>query len=137
MQILPFDRKLLENFEYNGVEKEISGNQIIPIIEYYASLGKCYIGFIENKVIGVAGIYPLWTGSGGAFLFLNREAHNHKIEIFKILLQYMHELINEYGIKTLIVSCLDDSLEAHNLIKHLGFIKGRETKMAIYIKQEN
>lgn len=134
LEILPFDKNLISDWKYNGTEREFSGEQIIPIVEFYAKLGSCYIGLIDNKVLGIAGVYPLWSSAGGCFLFLNKEAQNYKKSVFKTLLEYMNMLIKQYKIKTLIVECLDDSLQAKNLITHLGFKRNKEIKMASYTK---
>lgn len=136
LKILPYSKELLASFIYDGVEKEISGEQIMPIAEYYAQNGSVYVGLIEEKIIGIGGVYPLWKNTGGCFLFLNKEARKYKKSVFKILLEYMNMLIKQYQIKTLIVECLDDSLEAHRLIRHLGFLKSREIKMAFYIRNQ-
>ena len=134
IEILPFDKELLKNFVYNGVEREITGEQILPIIEFYANLGTVYIGVIDGKVLGVGGVYPLWKNAGSAFLFLNKEAINYKKSIFKVLVQYTNELIKKYEIKTLMVECIDN-IQARTLITHLGFIKNKEIKMAMYVKR--
>jgi hypothetical protein len=134
IDILPFKKELLKNWKYDGTDKEISGSEIAHVIEYYAELGECYIGAVDGKVLGVGGAYPLWQDAGGCFLFLNKEAKNYKKSIFKALLKYMNILVKKYGIKTLTVECIDDSLEAHRLIRHLGFTKNKEIKMALYTK---
>ena len=134
LKIVPYSKELLASFIYNGVECEITGGQIIPMVEFYNRLGECCVGLVDDKVIGIGGIYKLWENSGGCFLFLNREAQNHKKDIFKVLVQHMNTLLKKYEIKTLIVECLDDSLEANRLLAHLGFKRQKEIKMAFYIR---
>lgn len=136
IDILPYKKELLENFIYDGVEKEFSGTQILPMVEFYSKLGDIFVGKIENKILGVGGLYPLWEKSGGCFLFLNKEAQNYKVSVFKVLLKYMNMLIKKYQIKILTVECIDGNLQAKNLITHLGFIKSKEIKMSFFIKQE-
>ena len=135
ISILPFTKELLENWKYDGVDKVISGSEIAPIVEYYDRLGVCYVGIVDGKVLAVGGAYPLWADAGSCFLFLNKEAKNHKVSIFKVLLEYINKLIKKYGIKTLIVECIDDSLEANNLIAHLGFVRNKTIKMALYTRR--
>jgi hypothetical protein len=134
LQIFDFDRELLKDFIYNGVERDFSGEQITPIVEFYAKMGRCYIGKVGDKVLGVGGIYPLWPSAGGCFLFVNKEIQAYKKSIFKVLLEYSKKLIDYYEIKTLIVECNDDSLQSQTLINHLGFKKSSETKMSVFIK---
>lgn len=137
LSILPYKKELLEGFIYDGIESNLTGKDIGEMVEFYAELGKCFMGIVDNKVIGIGGIYPLWHGAGSVFLFMNKEAEKYKVSIFKALLSHIPILVKEYEIKTLIVNCLSDSLKANNLITHLGFIKNKEIKMAMYIKREN
>lgn len=134
LKIIRFDRKLLKTFKYNGVEREITGEEILPVVEFYDKLGTVYMGLADDKVIGVGGMFPLWSNSGGCFLFLNKEAQRYKKSVFKCLLEYMRMLIKEYNIKTLSVECMDGVLSAHRLITHLGFFKDCDVKMSRYSK---
>jgi len=132
MEIIPFDKEPLKDFKYDGIESELSGDMIADIAQFYSSLGRGYIGLVEGKVIGVGGCYPLWKEWGSVWLFLNKEAKNHSVGIFKVILSKMKELVELYDIKILSVQCLDDSLEANRLLEHLGFVKNQEIKMALY-----
>ena len=134
VEIREFDIKLLEDFIYDGVDVKVSGTYVNKIIEYYASLGDAYIGIVDNKIIGVGGIYPLWEDFGGAWLFLNKEAVRYKVSVFKSIFENINNLIKKYQIKTLIVNCADDILQARTLITHLGFLKIQDIKMGLYFK---
>lgn len=131
-KIIPFRKELLLDFVYDGVEKDIANIDVTDIAGFYASIGSAFAGLVDDKVIGIGGVYPLWKDWGAAWLFLNQEAHNHKICIFKGIVNRMHELIKKYEIRILSVQCLDNSTEAHRLLNHLGFVKNREIKMATY-----
>ena len=91
---------------------------------------------VNDKVLGVGGVFPVWRGAGGCFLFLNKEARKYKKSVFKALLENMNELVRKYEIKNLTVECIDGVFEAHRLIEHLGFKKIKEIKMARYIRGE-
>jgi len=132
LSVIPFRKDLLENFVYDGVESDISGHDIKDIAEYYSTLGLSFIGHIDGKVIGVGGVFPLWKSWGSCWLFVNKEAKNHKVCVFRSILTKMRELVRAYNIEILTVQCVDDSLEAHRLLDHLGFTKSKEFKMALY-----
>ena len=134
MDVKPYKREFLYHFKYDGVEKEYHGEDIIPIVEFYEKIGKCFVGFINGEIIGVGGIYPLWKDAGGCFLFLNKSASKYKKSVFKVLVQYLNIYIKEYKIKNIVVECLENCLSANNLITHLGFKKNKEYKLAMYIK---
>jgi len=136
-RVISFRKELLDKFQYNGTEVNLFGRQILPTVEYYAKLGKVYCGIAEGKTVVIGGIFPMWKGVGSAFLFVNQEAKNYKIGLFKALLKYINKLIKKYKIKTLIAECFDDNPQAHNLLKHLGFNKTKEIKISVYFKGAN
>ena len=134
MKILFYDKTLLTDFVYDGVEAEITTSQIIPMAEFYNKLGVVFVGKIGDKVLGVGGVYKLWSGTGGYFLFLNKIDPIHKRVVFKNIKNCLDMLVKRYEINNLIVECLDSSLKAKTLIKHLGFTKYKEHKMVVYTK---
>lgn len=135
LEVVPFDKELLKDFVYDGAERKLFlPGQIPAMTEFYSRLGKVYIARIDGKVIGVGGLYPLWEGAGSVWLFLNAVAKQHKVSVFKAIIKIIKDLMNEYQVKTLIVECISDSPEANNLVQHLGFVKNREVKMALYFK---
>ncbi len=133
---MPYSREILNGFVYNGPELKYSGRDIKPIVEFYAKIGTATVGIINGKVIGVGGIYPLWNKTGGAWLFLNREASIHKVSTFKAIVACMKKTIAKYGIERLIVECVDDLPEAKNLLKHLGFKEVGKTILTVYTRGE-
>ena len=135
-EVVPYKKESFASFTYDGVEQELSGASILPIVDYYSTMGSVFVGKVGDKVIGVGGVYNLWPLAGGCFLFLNRQAQDYKKSVFKALLEYTNMLIKKYEIKTLMVECLDNSIQAKSLIEHLGFIKNREVKLAFYTRQE-
>uniref|UniRef100_A0A6M3K8Z4 N-acetyltransferase domain-containing protein n=1 Tax=viral metagenome TaxID=1070528 RepID=A0A6M3K8Z4_9ZZZZ len=135
MKIVEFKKELLTNWVYNGLEKDILGSDILPMAEFYSNLGGVYIGLVDERVIGLGGIFKLWQGIGGCFLFLNKEAQGYKKSVFKAIKEYLADLIEKYDIKILSAECMDGINEAENLIKHLGFTKERELKIHRYIRR--
>ena len=136
LKIVEFDRKLLENFVYDGIEQDVLGKDILPIAEFYNTLGTVYLGVADGKVIGLGGVFPLWPSTGGCFLFLNKEVKGYTKSAFKSILEYMDILIRKYNIKTLSVECLQGVPEAASLIEHLGFTKTQEIKIDRYARGE-
>lgn len=132
LKIIPFRKDIVLDFNYDGVEKDLAQINVADIAEFYASLGTAFVGLIDDRVIGLGGVYPLWKNWGAAWLFLNKEASNHTICIFKCIVNRMDELIKKYDISILSVQCMDNSIEANRLLSHLGFFKDNEIKMATY-----
>lgn len=133
--LVPFSPNLLHDFVYDGVEKDLSGEDIGQIAEYYSTLGYSFIGYADGKAVGVGGVFPLWKSWGSAWLFLNKEASHYKVSVFKCIVEKLNELVKAYNIEILTVQCLDDSMSAHRLLNHLGFVKSKEMKMALYGKK--
>ncbi len=134
LKVVPFNRELLKDWIYTGVEKELSGEQVLPIIEFYSKMGRSYIGLVDDKVIAIAGVYPLWPGVGGCFLFLNKGGEKYKKSIFKEILEHLDRLTKKYEIKSLIVECQDNILQANSLVRHLGFTKTSQVSVSVYSK---
>lgn len=132
LNLVAFDKSLLSEFTYNGVEKDLSGEDIKEIAGYYSTLGYSFIGYIDDEVIGVGGVFPLWKDWGSCWLFLNKEARDYKYCVFKGIVEKLNELVKAYNIKYLTIQCLDESMEAHRLLSHLGFVKSKDVKMALY-----
>ena len=84
IKIMPYKKELMKDFVYTGVEVELAGSDIIPILDYYNKLGDVYVGIIDGKVVGVGGVYPLWNNNGGCFLFINKNSHKYKLSIIII-----------------------------------------------------
>lgn len=135
INVVPYSKKLLEGFSYDGAEVTLSGNQIIPIIDWYASLGTAHVIEINDKAIGAGGCYPLWNNSVSFWLFLNKEAQAYKISIFKEILSYMDDMIKKYEAKAILVNCVEGNLKAEKLIKLLGFYRDKDITMRTYIKR--
>lgn len=124
IEVIPFDEKYLDQFEYNGVEKKLTaGINIKEVIKTYAEIGDAFIGIADNKIIGIGGIYKLWGDVGQAWLFLNQEARAYKKSTMKALKEYTQALILKNYYKQVQILCLEDSFEATNLAEHLGFKK--------------
>lgn len=136
IEIKLYEKSAFRDFIYNGVEKDVCGTQIVPILDYYSKQGECFYGVKDGKILGAAGVYPLWEGTGGCFLFLNEEAKKYKKSVFKIIVQRMNKLTEKYKIKQLIVECMDGNIQANNFIEHLGFKKDKTVTMAVYKKED-
>lgn len=134
MDIKLYTKELIKDFKYNGVEQEVSGEDITELVEYYSRIGTVYVGIVGGKAIGVGGVYPLYSGMGSCFLLLNKEADKYKKSLYKEFMVKISELVGHYNITTLAVDCLDESDKAKSLIEHLGFKKTRDIKMSFYAK---
>lgn len=123
VKIIPFEEIYLADFHYNGVEQKYAKDyNIKEIIRNYASLGNSYLLFIDEKIVVVGGIYPILKDTGCAWLFINQEASNYRMTIFKAIKKYMQDIISKYNFKKVQIACLRESEEANRLAIHLGFV---------------
>lgn len=135
LKVIPFNEALIKGFKYDGIEREFTGEDILPALRFYNLSGAVYMVLAEGKVITIGGVYPMWGGNGGCFLFVNKEATLYKKQLFKVLREYMSALIRRYGLTNLMTDCIDN-IKAHTLLEHLGFKKTIDTKMSHYVKVE-
>jgi len=119
---ISFDESYLENFVYNGVESETAEDfNIKEVIKNYSQIGKSWMIIEDEKLIGVGGLFSLWNGLGQAWVFLNKEIINNKKFVFKEIKDCIDAGRKDYN--QIQVLCMQNSVEANNLIKHLGFKK--------------
>ena len=120
IKLIPYDEKYLDKFQYNGVEQTAAEDfNINEVIKNYAQLGGSYMLIENEKLIGVGGIFSLWGDLGQAWVFLNKEIKLHKKFVFKAIKDYVLEAKKKYT--QIQILCLVGSVEAGNLIEHLGF----------------
>ena len=122
IKTISFDERYLENFVYNGVEAEVAKDfHIKEVIMSYSQIGKSWMIIEDDKLICVGGLFSLWNGLGQAWVFLNKEIIRHKKFVFKEIKDCIEAGRKDY--KQIQVLCEENSVEANNLIKHLGFKK--------------
>jgi len=120
MEIVPYDKKYLERFSYNGIERDyISVEEARAKIEFNASLGECYAGLIDDNPVMFCGVIPLHSGVLQAWLYLNTEAD--KNSHLSDLLTFGKYLLWDKRFRRVQTLCISGSEKAETLLKHFGF----------------
>lgn len=112
----------IDEFEYDGIEKELADVfDIKKIIKNYVASSDAYVAIVNEKMIGIAGIAPLWPGVGNAWMFLNKAAKRYIKTIFKKTKEVIEAELS-YRYHRIQALCLDMP-ETKRLIERLGFEK--------------
>ncbi len=131
---IPFEEHYLTGFIYDGVEKDVLAEyDIIELAKAYSLTGDAFMGLIDDKLMGMGGIYPVFGGIGQAWIFLNQITQEHKKTVFKEIIRYMEHIISKSRFKEIQISCIKNSEEANRLAEHLGFVK--KTELIMYTRR--
>lgn len=77
----------------------------------------------ENKVLGVGGIRLINSTTGWCWIDISVEIKNHLQIFYRVVKEWMLELVEEKGIKRLQAYIEPDFEEAIRMAQHLGFEK--------------
>ena len=130
VNIAEFNEKYLENWIYDGAELSLTkGYDIKNLAKLYARLGDAFMGFIDNKLVGIGGIYPIVPGMGQAWLFLNK-LPDHIAYAFVSIKEYLKLIAKKNNYKKVQIYCVKGNPKITNLAEHLGFKK--VTELSLY-----
>ena len=133
IKVIPFDEKFLVDFEYTGVEAfYTNGHNIKDIAVAYSKLGDAYMCLIDDKLVAMGGIYPVWLDPGQAWLFLNRQARCYLKPVWVAIKNHFEAISRRKAYKHITIVCLKDSREARCLVEHLNF--NVKAEMLLYSK---
>ena len=130
LEFRDFDEKYLEDFRYEGVEKRIAlWLDLKAYAARQARLGVAYMGFIDGKLAGFGGIYPLWYGVGQAWFVTNPEAKPYIRQIITYTKRIISATMVAYNFHRVQAYALIDEPKATKMLELLGFIREGTLKM--------
>lgn len=124
IEIIPFQEIRLQSFVYNGVEKDYATKlDVKSLATSYAKMGISFMGIVDDRLIGMGGVYQVLPGIGQAWLFVNREVQKYRGAFFREVKAHLDKIIAKMEYKQVNMMCVKDSFEANNLAEHLDFKK--------------
>ena len=112
---------VIENGVLEAGLKAVPTDEMKKVGKEREESGKCITGWVDDEVIGVAGIDPVWEGVGSIWLMLTPAIYRHLKEGYKCICQGMEKLIEDNKLHRIESYGRIDFPECHNLFKHLGF----------------
>ncbi len=113
-------RKIQEgDLEYaieHAIEKELK------MVDFRYDLIDGYTALVDDKIIMVGGIMPIWEGVGEAWAFITEDAKNNLIKSYRCVRDMFNKLIEEKQWRRVTASCLSDFRQGQNMLEHLGFV---------------
>ena len=83
--------------------------------------GKCITGWVDDEIIGVAGIDMLWKGCGDIWLMLTPAIYKNVREGYRCIRDGMKKLIDDNNLRRVQSYGRVDFAACHNHFAHLGF----------------
>ncbi len=83
--------------------------------------GCSFTGFAEDKIIGCAGILPLWDGVGHAWVVMGKDYKKHRIWIHKQVKSMFFKIAVGMGFQRVQANVQADFYDALRWIEALGF----------------
>lgn len=116
MKIRETTREDLDFMADNSISRGIVKNQP-DRIEF------CYSLEHEGKLLGMGGIRMINLTTAWCWIDMSHNAGGHIIAIYRVIKEWMYELVEDKGIKRLQAYVVTDFPEAVRMVQHLGFEK--------------
>ena len=112
-------RKIQEGDLEYALEHAIENDTKIAGFNY--SLIDGYTALVNDKIIMVGGILPIWEGVGEAWAFITHDAKDNLIESYRCIRDMFDTMIKEKHLRRVQASALADFSQGQNMLEHLGF----------------
>ena len=83
--------------------------------------GKCITGWVDEEIVGVAGIDPIWEGVGDVWLMLTPAIYSNVKETYRCIKEGLQKLIEDNNLRRVQSYGRVDFAPCHVLFKHLKF----------------
>lgn len=80
-----------------------------------------YTAIVDGKIIGCAGITPLWQGVGSAWMALSVDAEKHMFWASKLVRRFIRDITNALNLHRVEMVALVESERNQRWAKFLGF----------------
>lgn len=91
--------------------------------------GTSYSMFVEDSLLGCAGVNILWQGVGEGWVILSPEVVHHKIKVCRAIRKYLEKIVRENNLHRVQAHVSCDFEAAINFVESLGFeLEGRMKK---------
>lgn len=88
------EEKHFKDFQYDGIEAEVMASvNIQDLLRYYQSQGEAYVGIVDGKVVGFAGVRYVWKGVGQTWMLMNASARPYIREIMEVIIGTFKEIV--------------------------------------------
>lgn len=83
----------------------------------------CYSLEHDGKLLGIGGIRMINTSTAWCWIDMTEDAKNHIITVYRVIREWMIELVRQHKLKRLQAYIEPDFPEAIRMAQHLGFEK--------------
>jgi RimJ/RimL family protein N-acetyltransferase len=83
--------------------------------------GTAFTGFAEDGIIGCAGILPVWSGVGHAWVVMGKDYKSHRIWIHKNVKSFMNKVICGLDLRRVQANVVCDFDAGKEWLERMGF----------------
>lgn len=123
MQIVNFEPRHLRRVSPQPAQAELAlyRDWLADRLDPYAIRGCAFTGLIEGRVVGCAGVRPMWAGVGEAWAVFSLEALDRPAALFRAAARGLAALENARGLRRIQATCHADHAAGARFLQALGF----------------
>lgn len=123
MEIVPFEPRHLRRVRPQPAQAELALYQdwLADRLDPYALRGCAFTGLVAGRVVGCAGVRPLWPGVGEAWAVFSAEALMRPTALFRAALRGVAKIEDAQGLRRIQATCHADHEAGARFLRALGF----------------
>jgi RimJ/RimL family protein N-acetyltransferase len=123
MRIVDFEPRHLRRVAPQPMQAELGlyRDWLADRLDPYALRGCAFTGLIDGKVVGCAGVRPLWAGVGEAWAVFSLDALDRPFALFRAAARGMATIEDRQGLRRIQATCHANHPEGARFLEALGF----------------
>lgn len=123
MQIVNFEPRHLRRVAPQPAQAALAlyRDWLADRLDPYALRGCAFTGLIDGKVVGCAGVRPLWPGVGEAWAVFSLEALDRRVSLFRAAARGLAALEDAQALRRIQATCHADHAAGARFLQALGF----------------
>lgn len=91
-------------------------------VEHYVRNSYAFTGFVDDDIIGIAGLIKLNNTTAEAWVFAGDKFEQNGLYVFKNVKKYLQQAVDLFKLARIQMVCIEGFDKAHVFAKRLGFI---------------
>ena len=123
MRIIPFEPRHLRRVAPQPAQAELAlyRDWLADRLDPYALRGCAFTGLIDGRIVGCAGVRPMWAGVGEAWAVFSVEALDRPVSLFRAAARGLAALEDAQGLRRIQASCHAGHDAGARFLRALGF----------------
>lgn len=123
MRIVNFEPRHLRRVAPQPAQAELAlyRDWLADRLDPYAIRGCAFTGLIGGRVVGCAGVRPMWAGVGEAWAVFSLEALGRPVSLFRAAARGLAAMEDRQGLRRIQATCHADHDAGARFLRALGF----------------